>query len=595
MSELLESKVAQILSDKYIVIAIGALAGAKAGMTFVVLAQGEEVKDPASGAVLGRWELPKGYLRATHVQERITTCEGIPAPGQDSRATDETTGVLSATMIADSLRPETWGGSGGRLNVNRAQVAGVPRIGPISVGDSVRECRLEPAGWLAMKILRAAETDLSAALRELSSKLGLGGGMVSESSRRKTLEIFGEALTPLEVVRRILRDVRARGDEAISEYASKLDGATLPPEKFLVTRKEMEAAWRSVPASFRKSLARASANIRRFQERIKLKAPAPMRNPEGGRLAVEYRPLARVGLCVPGGRAAYPSSALMTAIPAQVAGVDEIAMVTPCRPDGTVRPETLAAAREADLTEVYRISGAHAVAGLAYGTKTIRRVDKIVGPGNIFVTLAKREVYGEVALDMLAGPSEVLIIADAKADPRFAAADLLSQAEHDPAAAVLLTPDERVARETLAEIERQLPKLSREKAARDSLERYGFIAVTRDLDQAIVLANQFAPEHLELAVEDPDALLGRIRCAGAVFMGAYTPEPVGDYLAGPSHVLPTGGTARFFSGLSVNDFLRRMSVIRYTPSALKKSVADVDSLARAEGLDAHARAAEHPV
>ena len=307
---------------------------------------------------------------------------------------------------------------------------------------------------------------------------------------------------------------------------------------------------------------------------------------------MEYRPLARVGVCVPGGRAAYPSSLLMTVIPAMVAGVKEIAVATPCRSDATVWPETLAAARGLELTEVYRISGAPAVAALAYGTKTIRRVDKIVGPGNIFVTLAKREVYGDVALDMLAGPSEVLIIADSTADPRFVAADLLSQAEHDPAAAVLLTPDERVARETLAEIERQLPKLSRGKAARDCLERYSFIAVTRDLNQAVALANQFAPEHLELAVAKPNALLKRIRSAGAVFMGAYTPEPVGDYVAGPSHVLPTGGTARFFSGLSVNDFLRRMSVIRYSPSALKKSVADVDTLARAEGLDAHARAAE---
>jgi histidinol dehydrogenase len=353
----------------------------------------------------------------------------------------------------------------------------------------------------------------------------------------------------------------------------------------------LEAAWRSVPASFRKSLARAGENIRRFQERIKLKAPAPLVNPQGGRLSVEYRPLARVGVCVPGGRAAYPSSLLMTVIPAQVARVDEIAVVTPCRPNGTVWPETLAAARGLELTEVYRISGAPAVAALAYGTKTIRRVDKILGPGSIFVTLAKREVYGEVGLDMLAGPSEVLIIADAQADPRFVAADLLSQAEHDPAAAVLLTPDERVARETLAEIERQLPKLSREKAARDCLERYGLIAVTRDLNEAVKLANQFAPEHLELAVAKPNALLKKIRSAGAVFLGSHTPEPVGDYLAGPSHVLPTGGTARFFSGLSVNDFLRRMSVIRYSPAALKKSVADVETLARAEGLDAHARAA----
>ena len=218
-------------------------------------------------------------------------------------------------------------------------------------------------------------------------------------------------------------------------------------------------------------------------------------------------------------------------------------------------------------------------------------MDKIVGPGNLFVTLAKREVYGEVDLDLLAGPSEVLIIADGSAEPRFAAADLLSQAEHDPAAAVLLTPDERVARETLAEIGKQLPKLSREKAARDCLSRYGFIGVTRDLDQAVELANQFAPEHLELAVAEPEALLPRIRSAGAVFLGPHTPEPVGDYVAGPSHVLPTGGTARFFSGLSVNDFLRRMSVIRYTEEALRKSVADIESLARAEGLDAHARSA----
>jgi len=439
-----------------------------------------------------------------------------------------------------------------------------------------------------MKILRATETDLSAALRELSSKLGLGAGMVSESSRRKTVEVFGEALSPLDLVRRILRDVRERGDEAVAEYARKLDGAALRPEAFRVTREEMDAAWRSAPEGFRQSLSRAAQNIRRFQEHVKTRAPAPLSNAEGGTVAVEYRPLARVGIYVPAGLA---STLLMTAVPAQVAGVPEIVVTTPCGPDGKPRAETLAAARVAGVSEVYRIGGVQAIAALAYGTKTIRRVDKIVGPGNLFVTLAKREVYGEVDLDLLAGPSEVLIIADGGADPRFVAADLLSQAEHDPAAAVLLTPDEHVARETLAEIGKQLPKLSREKAAGNCIERYGFLGVTRDLDQAVELANQFAPEHLELAVADPEALLPRIRSAGAVFLGQYAPEPVGDYLAGPSHVLPTGGTARFFSGLSVNDFLRSMSVIRYTESALKKSVADIESLARAEGLDAHARAA----
>jgi len=306
---------------------------------------------------------------------------------------------------------------------------------------------------------------------------------------------------------------------------------------------------------------------------------------------VGYSPLNRVGIYVPGGSAAYPSTVLMTAIPAQVAGVRGIAMVTPCGPDGKVRPETLAAVYETGLTEVYRSGGAQAIAALAYGTGTIRRVDKIVGPGNIFDTLAKREVYGEVDLDMLAGPSEILIIADEAAVPRFLAADMLSQAEHDPAAAVLLTPSGAVAEQTLVEIEKQLANLSRGQAARDCLDRYGFCGVTRDLDQAVELANQFAPEHLELVVENPKSVLPGLHAAGAIFVGQYTPEPVGDYVAGPSHVLPTGGTARFFSGLSVNDFMRRTGIITYSEDALRQALPDIETIARAEGLDAHARAA----
>ena len=441
-----------------------------------------------------------------------------------------------------------------------------------------------------MKIYRADKTDLAAVLRDLSDTLSFRTGMVSADSAGKTAAVFGKPLAPIEAVRTILSDVRSRGDAAVAEYTEKLDGASLTPEQFAVTRDEMAAAYASVSDALKVSLARAKENIWRFQEHIKVRAPSPLENAEGGILSVQYRPLRRVGLYVPGGRAGYPSTVLMTAIPAQVAGVKELAMVTPCGRDGTVRPATLAAAHEVGMTEVYRLGGAQAVAALAYGTDTIRRVDKIVGPGNLFVTLAKREVYGDVDLDMLAGPSEVLIIADRSADPRFLAADLLSQAEHDPAASVLLTPDEAIAESTAAEITSQVGALSRAAAARDCIERYGFIGVTRDLDHAVDLANQFAPEHLELAVENPKAWLPKIRAAGAIFIGPYTPEPVGDYLAGPSHVLPTGGTARFFSGLSVNDFLRRTGVLIYSKQALERGAAHIAEIARAEGLDAHVRA-----
>ena len=441
-----------------------------------------------------------------------------------------------------------------------------------------------------MKILRHNESNLAVELRKLSATLSAGCGMVSADSREKTIAVFGEPLSPLESVRRILRDVRERGDDAIVEYTEKLDGAALKPESFRVSHGELLNAYESAPAALKDSLAKAKENIRRFQEHIRTRTVTPLHSKEGGSLAVRHCPLDRVGICVPGGRAAYPSTVLMTAIPAQVAGVREIAIVTPCGPDGQARQATLAAAHEIGVSEVYRIGGAQAVAALAYGTDTIPRVDKIVGPGNIFVTLSKREVYGEVGIDMLAGPSEILIIADSSANPRFIAADLLSQAEHDPAAAVLLTPDEKIAAQTLEEIEAQLATLPRGQAARDCLERYGFCAVTRDLDQAVELANQFAPEHLELAVENPNTVLSGLTAAGAIFVGQFTPESVGDYLAGPSHVLPTGGTARFCSGLSVNDFLRRMGVMTFSEPALKRAAPYIKHIARAEGLDAHARA-----
>jgi len=437
-------------------------------------------------------------------------------------------------------------------------------------------------------VLRADETDLAAALRALSAKLHLSAGITSAASDEKTVAVFGAPMTPLEVVRRILADVREKGDAAVAEYTKKLDGVDLTPDAFAAAPDEVAAAWADTPDDLKRSLETAAANIRRYQTAVKVRDPDPVEGAEGGSALLRYLPLRRVGICVPGWLAAYPSTVLMTAIPAAVAGVREIVLVSPCSAEGKARPETLAAARVAGVTEVYRIGGAQGVGALAYGTETIRRVDKIVGPGNIFVTLAKREVYGEVDIDMLAGPSEILIIADSTADPRFLAADLLSQAEHDPAASVLLTPDANVAEATVREIERQVAELSRAEAAQRCLDRYGFVGVTRDLDQAVELANQFAPEHLEIVTEDPGALAPRLHSAGAIFIGPYTPEPVGDYVAGPSHVLPTGGTARFFSGLSVNDFLRRTSVLRYSRDALKQVVDDIDVIARAEGLDAHA-------
>ena len=442
-----------------------------------------------------------------------------------------------------------------------------------------------------MKILRFDETDLSAQLASLSAKLGFSSGMVSADSSEKTIAVFGEALSPIDAVRGILADVQAKGDAAVIDYAQRLDGATLTPATLRVSREELAPAYDSIPSQLKDALAKAKENIWQYQEHIKVRAPSPMHNNEGGILSLQYRPLNRVGIYVPGGQAAYPSTVLMTAVPAQVAGVKDIVMVTPCGPEGVVRPETLAAAHEVGLHEVYRIGGAQAIGALAYGTETIPRVDKIVGPGNLFVTLAKREVYGQVDLDMLAGPSEVLIIADDTANPRFLAADLLSQAEHNPAASVLLTPNPDTAEKTLVEIEAQLQALSRGAAARECLDCYSFVGITRDLDQAVDLANQFAPEHLELAVKNPKDLLPKLYSAGAIFVGSYTPEPVGDYLAGPSHVLPTGGTARFFSGLNVNDFLRRSSHMLYTAEALRQSATDIDVFARAEGLDAHARSA----
>jgi histidinol dehydrogenase len=317
-----------------------------------------------------------------------------------------------------------------------------------------------------------------------------------------------------------------------------------------------------------------------------------MRDDHGSRLGQEVRPLDRVAVYVPGGRAAYPSTVLMTVVPARVAGVREIVLVSPPAADGSLNPAVLAAARVAGVTEAYRIGGAQAVAALAYGTETIRRVDKIVGPGNIYVALAKAQVFGDVGIDMVAGPSEVLVVADDTADADFVAADLLAQAEHDPMArAVLLTPSSALRDRVAASLDRQLAALPRRDIAGAALDAHGALVLTDGLEEAVELANGLAPEHLELQVADPEALLARVRHAGAVFLGRHTPEVVGDYVAGPNHVLPTGGTARFSSALSTEDFVTRLSVIEYSAAGLAEAGPHVAELSRVEGLDGHGAAA----
>ena len=404
-----------------------------------------------------------------------------------------------------------------------------------------------------------------------------------------------EAVAPAihRAVDEILAAVRARGDAALLEYTARLDGfAPAAAAGLAIAPTELEAAERDLPPEARAALAYAVERIERYHA-----AAAPkswrMTDEHGSVLGQEIRPLDRVGIYVPGGRAAYPSTVLMTAVPARVAGVREIVLVTPPGPGGRVEPAVLAAARIAGVTEGWRVGGAQAVAALAYGTATIRRVDKIVGPGNIYVALAKARVFGEVGIDMVAGPSEVVVVADGAADPGWVAGDLLAQAEHDPMArAVLITDSGGLIPRVAAALERQLAALPRRAIAAQALEANGALVRVASLDAAVELANRLAPEHLELMVTVPAALLPRVRHAGAVFMGGHTPEVVGDYVAGPNHVLPTAGTARFASPLGTEDFVKRSSVIEYSPSGLASALPHLRALSRIEGLGGHGRAAE---
>jgi histidinol dehydrogenase len=391
-----------------------------------------------------------------------------------------------------------------------------------------------------------------------------------------------------DAVAAILADVRTRGDAALIEFTRKFDRLDLTPEKLRITPAEIDAAEKNCAPAHLAALRLAAARIEAYH-RTQSPAPLDYRDAQGVRLGTRWTAIAAVGLYVPGGTAAYPSSVLMNAIPAKVAGVTRVAMVVPS-PDGKLNPLVLAAARLAGVHEAYRVGGAQAVGALAYGTASIAAVDKIVGPGNAFVAAAKRRVFGTVGIDMIAGPSEILVVADKHNDPAWIAADLLSQAEHDEAAqSILITDDAPFADAVAAAVETQLTALPRGAIARASWAKHGAIVVVQRLDDAVALVDRIAPEHLELAVEEPDPLAGKIRNAGAIFLGRYTPEAVGDYVGGPNHVLPTSRSARFSSGLGVLDFMKRTSILGCDAAALGAIGPAAIALAEAEGLEAHAR------
>jgi len=415
------------------------------------------------------------------------------------------------------------------------------------------------------------------AVETLRAALSAEQGMVSG----------GDAARVEADVRRILDDVRNRGDAAVCEWTKKFDGADLKPRDLRVPEDAIEAAYKSASQDFLATATRIRDAVRRFQRHVLLRPRKPLVH-EGRRLDLVYRPMSRVGAYVPGGKAFYPSTVLMTAVPALAAGVPHVAVACPPTARGDIHPAVLAVCRIAGVAEVYRMGGVQAVAALAYGTETVPAVEKIVGPGNTFVQLAKKMVSGRVGVDCFAGPSEVVVLADETADPHLVAADMLSQAEHNPGAAILVTPDENLAEAVTAELEKQVAALKRADATREALKKYSAVVIVADLDAGARLVNDLAPEHLEIQTRRPDEVLRTIRNAGAVFLGRYTPVAVGDYVAGPSHTLPTGGTARWASGLTANDFLRSMSVIEYDRAALEADAEDIGRMAEAEGLTAHA-------
>ena len=412
-------------------------------------------------------------------------------------------------------------------------------------------------------------------------------------------EVFGSILTnmlkrspdsyPREeaIVADIIKNVRERGDEAVFEYTKNFDKAEICAGNFIVTPEEEAEAYEKVDKDLIEIIKRAIARIRAFHEHEKQESWFTTEN--GMVLGQRVTPLQRAGVYVPGGKAAYPSSVLMNVIPAQVAGVPEIVMCTPPGKDGKITPTTLVAAKEAGVGTIYKVGGAQAIAAMAYGTESLKKVDKITGPGNIFVALAKKAVYGHVSIDSVAGPSEVTVLADDSANAHFVAADLLSQAEHDElASCILVTTSRKLAEDVSREVDEYLKVLSRSEIIKKSLDNFGRILVAKSMDEAIMAVNEIAPEHLEIVTRDPFLLMTRIKNAGAIFIGEYSSEPLGDYFAGPNHVLPTNGTAKFFSALSVDDFIKKTSIIYSSREALAALHEDVENFAKAEGLTAHA-------
>lgn len=386
----------------------------------------------------------------------------------------------------------------------------------------------------------------------------------------------------------ILADVKEKKDEALFEYTRKFDGADIDASNIVVTKEEIEEAYSLVDAGLVEVIRKALVNIRNYHSKQKQYSWFDS-TPDGTILGQKVTPLARVGVYVPGGKAAYPSSVLMNIIPAKVAGVSEIIMTTPPGKDGKINPGTLVAANEAGVDVIYKVGGAQAIGAMAYGTQSIKKVDKIVGPGNIYVALAKKAVYGHVSIDSIAGPSEILVIADETANPRYVAADLLSQAEHDEmASAILITTSSELAGKVSEEIEGFVAELSRSEIISKSLENYGYILIAKDIEEAVETANEIASEHLEIVTKDPFTVMTKIRNAGAIFLGEYSSEPLGDYFAGPNHVLPTNGTAKFFSPLGVDDFIKKSSIISYSREALASIHEDIIKFANAERLTAHA-------
>jgi histidinol dehydrogenase len=439
---------------------------------------------------------------------------------------------------------------------------------------------------LRIRRIDTRHENVQQALAELRERLSPRGNVVSAAGRQRTIDVFGAPLTPQQVVQQICADVQSHGITAVLRYGQQLDQAALTADTIQVESDELVKAHEQADPAFLATIGRIREQILTFQRAI-LHSSLKIVPREGVELWQRYVPLKRVGICVPGGAAAYPSTVLMTAVPAQAAGVEQIVVTAPPTRFGAYNPDLLATCHELGIRQVYRLGGAQGVAAMAYGVPGLPPVDKIVGPGNLFVALAKKHVYGDVDIDSIAGPSEVVVLADDGARPDFIAADILAQAEHAPGASVLITWHDTVVADVYKQLVERAAALSRGEVTVHSLEEFGCLIRVRDADEACDLADQMAPEHLHIATADAEILAERIHNAGAIFLGYFTPVAVGDYAAGPSHVLPTGGTARWAGGLSANDFLRAGSMIRYSAEALRKAAPDVRAMAEKEGLTAH--------